>query len=281
MPQFIDSHVHFWDQRLLPYPWLVGVPSIAGPHTPAELRAEAAPEFPTKIVFVECGAPGLDEVKWITRLAAREPRLAGIVARIPVNAGPATTAAIAEVKLNPLVRGVRHLIQGEPDPDFCTRPEFVAGVRALGAAGLSFDLCCHHHQLDGVVRLVRTCPGTRFLLDHFGKPDIKGGQLDPWRRHITDLAALPNVDCKLSGLVTEADHEHWTAADLRPYVDHVLATFGPHRLLFGGDWPVVKLAASYTRWLDTARALVSHLSPPAQAAVFHDNALRVYRLGAA
>ena len=89
---------------------------------------------------------------------------------------------------------------------------------------------------------------------------------------------LPNVDCKLSGLITEADHAAWTIDHLRPYVDHVLATFGPHRLLFGGDWPVVKLAGTYARWLDTARALVSHLSPPAQAAVFHDNALRVYRL---
>lgn len=275
---YIDTHVHFWDQRLLPYPWLVEVPSIAGPHTPADLQAEAGAQLPAKIVFVECGAPGLEEVQWVTRLAASEPRIAGIVAKIAVNAGPATTAALATLQQNPLVRGVRHLIQGEPDPEFCMRPEFVAGVRALGAAGLSFDLCCKHHQLAGVVRLVRACPNTRFILDHFGKPDIQSGLLDPWRRHITDLAALPNVDCKLSGLVTEASLTQWTVDDLRPYVDHVLATFGPHRLLFGGDWPVVKLAAPYTRWLDTARTLVSHLSPPAQAAIFHDNALRVYRL---
>jgi L-fuconolactonase len=275
---FIDTHVHFWDQRILPYPWLVEVPAIAGPHTPAELRAEAATDHPVKMVFVECGAPGLDELKWVTQLAAQEPRIAGIVAKIPVNAGAATTAAIAELQGNPLVRGARHLIQGEPDPDFCTRPEFVAGVRALGAAGLSFDLCCKHHQLAGVVRLVRTCPGTRFILDHFGKPDIRAGLLEPWRRHITDLAALPNVDCKLSGLITEADPATWTIDQLRPYVDHVLATFGPHRLLFGGDWPVVKLAGSYPRWLDTARTLVSHLSPLARAAIFHDNAIRVYRL---
>jgi L-fuconolactonase len=275
---YIDTHVHFWDQRVLPYPWLAEVPSIAHPHTPAELHAEAVPDFPSRMVFVECGAPGLDEVNWVTRLAAHEPRLAGIVAKIAVNAGAETTAAIAILKRNPLVRGVRHLIQGEMDPNFCARPEFIAGVRAVGAAGLSFDLCCRHHQLGAVVRLVTSCPDTRFILDHFGKPDIRSGQLDPWRRHITDLAALPNVDCKLSGLVTEADHAAWTSDHLRPYVDHVLATFGPHRLLFGGDWPVVKLAAPYTRWLDTARALVSHLAPPAQAAILHDNALRVYRL---
>jgi len=275
---FIDTHVHFWDQRVMPYPWLVEVPAIAGPHTPAELQAEAGADHPAKMVFVECGAPGLDEVQWVTQLAAREPRIAGIVAKIPVNAGAQTTAAIAALQQNPLVRGARHLIQGESDPDFCTRPEFIAGVRALGAAGLSFDICCRHHQLGAVVRLVAACPGTRFILDHFGKPDIRSGLLDPWRQHITELAARPNVDCKLSGLVTEADHTAWTSDHLRPYVNHVLATFGPHRLLFGGDWPVVKLAAPYTRWLDTARALVSHLSPPAQTAIFHDNALRVYRL---
>jgi len=275
---YIDSHVHFWDQRVLPYPWLVNVPDIAGPHTPAELHAEAGKDLPAQMVFVECGAPGPEEVAWIGQLAVHEPRLAGIVAKIEVNAGQATTRAIASLKRHPLVRGARHLIQDGVDPNFCLHAEFVAGVRALGAAGLSFDLCCRHHQLDAVALLVEQCPDTRFILDHFGKPDIAAGRLDPWREHIAALAALPNVDCKLSGLITEADHNAWTIDDLRPYVNHVLATFGPGRLLFGGDWPVVKLAGAYVRWLDTARTLVSHLSPAAQAAVFHDNALRVYRL---
>jgi len=275
---FIDTHVHFWDQRVLPYPWLATVPAIAGPHTPAELHAETGDRCPEKIVFVECGAPGLDEVDWIAQLAVHEPRIAGLVAKIPVDAGPATTRAIAALQRQPLVRGVRHLIQDEPDPGFCLRPEFLAGVRALGAAGLSFDLCCRHHQLDAVGRLVAECPGTRFILDHFGKPDIQHALRDPWHGHIAALARLPNVDCKLSGLITEASHAAWTIDDLRPYVNHVLATFGPGRLLFGGDWPVVKLAGSYVRWLDTAHALVSHLSPADRAAVFHDNAVRVYRL---
>ena len=275
---FIDSHVHFWDQRVLPYPWLVEVPTIAGPHTPADLQVEAKEEYPAQIVFVECGAPGPAEVKWIEELAAREPRITGIVAKIPVNAGPATTLAIAGLKRHPLVKGVRHLIQDEPDPRFCLTPAFLAGVRAVGAARLTFDLCCRHHQLAAVVELVRECPDTRFILDHCGKPAIKAGLLDPWRGHLTALAALPNVDCKLSGLITEADHAAWTLDDLRPYVNHVLATFGPDRLLFGGDWPVAKLAGAYPRWLNAARALVSHLSSTEQAAIFAGNAMRVYRL---
>lgn len=277
---FIDTHVHFWDQQVLPCPWLVEVPSIAGPHTPEVLRREAGSgvEGPAQIVFVECGAPWLDEVKWVEQLAAREPRITAIVAKLMVNEGAQTVAGLAELKRHPLVRGVRHLIQHEPDPDFCARPEFIAGVQAVGAAGMSFDLCCFHHQLPAVIRLVSACPATRFILDHFGKPGIKAGLLDPWREHIRTLAALPNVDCKLSGLITEADHAAWTAGQLRPYVEHVLATFGPARLMFGGDWPVAKLAGAYPRWLETAGALVSHLSSAEQAAIFSGNARRVYRL---
>ena len=275
---FIDTHVHFWDPRVMAYPWLAEVPAIAGPHTPAGLHAEAGPRLPEKIVFVECGASWLDEVKWVERLAATEPRLAGIVAKCMVNEGATTAANLAELKKHPLVRGVRHLIQHEPDPGFCARPEFIAGVQAVGAAGLSFDLCCFHHQLPAVIRLVRACPGTRFILDHFGKPGIRAGLLEPWRGHLRELAALPNVDCKLSGLITEADHAAWRPADLGSYVDHALAVFGPGRLLFGGDWPVAKLAATYPRWLDTARELVSHLPSADQDAIFRRNALRAYRL---
>jgi L-fuconolactonase len=275
---YIDTHVHFWDQRVLPCPWLVEVPSIAGPHTPENLAREATSGQPAQIVFVEVGAPWLEEVKWIEQLAAREPRITAIVAKAAMNAGPATTAAIAELQRHALVRGVRHLIQHEPDPRYCASPEFIAGVQQLAAAGLSFDLCCFHHQMPAVIELVNRCPDTRFILDHFGKPGIKAGLLDPWREHIRALAARPNVDCKLSGLITEADHTAWTIDQLRPYVDHVLATFGPTRVLFGGDWPVAKLAGAYPRWLDTARQLVSHMAPAAQEAIFAGNARRVYRL---
>jgi L-fuconolactonase len=274
----IDSHVHFWDRQVLPYPWLAEVPAIAGRHTPVELQQEAGAALPDQMVFVECGAPRIDEVRWIEQLAAQEPRITAIVAKCPMNAGAETTAVITELGRHRLVRGVRHLIQDERDPRYCVSPEFVAGVRQLAPAGLSFDICCRHHQLAAVVELVGLCPDTRFVLDHFGKPGIRAGLLDPWREHIRQLAALPNVDCKLSGLITEADPAAWTPEHLRPYVDHVLATFGPSRLLFGGDWPVAKLAGAYPRWLDTARQLVSHIPPGGQAAIFGANARRVYRL---
>jgi L-fuconolactonase len=276
---FVDSHVHFWDRGTLPYPWLDALPAIAGRHTPAELAREAADCFPEKMVFVECGAPGREELRWVEQLAVAEPRIAGIVAHCRVDEGAATETRLGELASRPLVRGVRQLIQHEPDPDFCARAEFIAGVRAVGAAGLSFDICCFHPQLAAVVRLVRACPNTRFILDHLGKPGIRTGQLEPWRTHLRELALLPNIEAKLSGLMTEADLARWEPAQLRPYVEHALATFGPARLLFGGDWPVAKLAGSYPRWLATARALVSSLSPAEQDAIFRENARRVYRLG--
>ncbi|MEI6862456.1 MAG: hypothetical protein WCL04_09425, partial [Verrucomicrobiota bacterium] len=139
--KFTDSHVHFWDRALMSYTWLHEVPSIWERHAPENLRAEAGAGMPEKIVFVECGAPWREEVKWIERLALAEPRIAGLVARIAINTGAQTSADIAELRRHPLVRGVRHHFEHD-GPDYCARSEFIAGVRELSAASLSFDLCC-------------------------------------------------------------------------------------------------------------------------------------------
>lgn len=274
--QFIDAHMHFWDRSLFPYTWLHEVPSIWDRHTFDTLQTES-PELPEKIVFVECGAPPLDEVQWIESLAKTQPRIQAIVAKITINAGQQTSADIAQLARHELVRGVRHNFEHEP-LDTCARPEFIAGVRQLVPAGLSFDICCKHAHLPAVIELVRRCPENQFILDHFGKPDIKNHLLDPWRTHIRILSTFPNIVCKLSGLVTEADHQTWQPEDLEPYVTVLLETFGPSRLIFGGDWPVAKLASPYHRWLDTARQFLSELSPAKQHAVFYENATRTYRL---
>ena len=276
--RYIDSHMHFWDQEVLrPYTWLHEVPTINQRHDPAVLRAEIGSDFPEKIVFVEAGAPPLPEVRWVEELAAKEPRIRAIVAKIAIDAGTRTTADLAELKRHPLVRGVRHHFEHDP-VDYCARPAFIRGVREATAAGFSFDLCGKHPQLPAIIELVRQCPETSFILDHGGKPGIRAGLLDPWRDHIRQLAAFPNVVCKLSGLVTEADHSNWTDTQLEPYAAHLLAAFGPSRLLFGGDWPVAKLASGYLRWLNLARRLTAHLSPAEQAAIFGGNAERIYRI---
>ena len=280
-PPFVDAHVHFWDNARLPYPWLAEVPAIAGPHTPAELATEAGAYRPTEIVFVESAVDpmrALDEVRWVEELAARDNRIAAIVAQVAVDRGAETEAALAALAGHARVRGVRHIIEKHPEPDYCVRPAFIAGVQRVGERGWTFDLCVRPAQLPACIALVQVSPATVFVLDHAGKPDIRRGALDPWRTQIADLARLPNVVCKLSGLVTEADPATWTVAALRPYVDHLLSCFGPQRLLFGSDWPVVTLAASYRRWLETALELLTPLSAGERAAVMSENARRIYRL---
>jgi len=278
---YIDAHVHFWDPARLSYSWLSECPSIAGAHSPADLVAEAGGQRPHQVVFVqaECDRSRfLDEVSWVEALSEAEPSIAAIVAFAPMDRGAATAAALDRLGARPLVRGIRHLVQDDPDPDLCRRPEFVAGVREVGKRGLCFDLCLREKDLPAAVDLVRSCEGTPFVLDHAGKPGIAGHRLDPWRAHVEALAAFPNAVCKLSGLVTEASAATWTLEDLRPYVHHLLSCFGPARLLFGSDWPVVKLASSYARWLSTARILLEGVCLRDRQAIFFDNARRTYGL---
>ena len=173
---------------------------------------------------------------------------------------------------------MRRIVQSEPDPAFCLRPGFLRGVQLLPEYGFSCDICINHRQLASTVEMVRRCPDTSFILDHAGKPNIRGHALDPWREQMRELASLPNVMCKVSGLVTEADHSGWTRDDLAPYVAHVLAVFGEDRVVFGGDWPVVLRAAPYRRWVETLDALTTHLSPEAKRKLWAENARRFYQL---
>jgi L-fuconolactonase len=279
----VDAHVHFWDPGVLSYPWLGSVPSIAGPQTPAQLRAEAGPDVPAQMVFVqaECErARALDEVAWVEGLARAEPRITAIVAFACMNDGEETREAIAALAARPLVRGVRHLLQDDPDPDLCRRQPFVEGVREVGRQGLCFEICARESQLAGAIDLVRGCPGTRFVLDHGGKPEIRSGRIDPWRAHVEALAALPNVVCKLSGLVTEAGTVGPRIDALQPYVDHLVAAFGPDRLIFGSDWPVLSATPGFTyrACLALAHELLRSLSRDAKDAVFSANARRTYGL---
>jgi L-fuconolactonase len=280
--EFTDSHVHFWDASLRRYPWLAEVPSIAAAHLPSDLARESEGSAPSRVVFVQADCERLsapDEVNWVESIARQAIPVAGIVAFAPMNEGSGTLAALRALVGHPLVRGVRHLIQGETDPRFCLAPAFLEGVRECGELGLSFDICVRHPQLASVVELVRQCPATSFILDHAGKPDLRVDVMGSWKRHIADIAAFPNATCKVSGLVTEAGTAALDPGRFVPTINHLLDTFGPSRLLFGSDWPVVKLASPYPTWLQMARALLAHLPSQDQEAIFTRNAGRVYRLG--
>jgi L-fuconolactonase len=184
------------------------------------------------------------------------------------------------VKIGPAIKGVRRIVQGEADEYFSARTDFIRGVQILAEYELSFDICIRHPQLPSVIKLVSQCPDTAFILDHIAKPNIAEHELDPWREQLRELAAYPNIVCKVSGLVTEADHQNWTSDDLAPYVQHVLDAFGEDRVVFGGDWPVVLLASSYVRWIETLDSLTTHLSTTARRKLWAENARRFYRLSA-
>ncbi len=174
--------------------------------------------------------------------------------------------------------GIRHQVHDEPDPDWLLRDGVRRGIRAVGDAGLVYDLLVRSRELPAALQTARDLPGTRFVIDHLAKPQIKDGALQPWADLMRPFGALNNVWCKVSGMVTEADWSSWQPTDLDPYVDHVLDVFGAERLLFGSDWPVCLLAASYQQVFDATRAALGELSPAETAAVFGETATEVYRL---
>jgi L-fuconolactonase len=273
----IDAHVHFWDPGALAYPWLDGLPALRRAFLPADYAAAIGGAPVERLLFVEANARPEEserEIAFVERLAAADPRIAGVVAFVDLTAADAG-AALERAAARPLVRGVRHNIQGEP-AGFALQPSFVEGVRAAGRLGLVFDLCATHDQLAEVERLVRRCPDTRFVLDHCGKPAVRDGALDPWRADVARLAAHERVHCKLSGLLTEADPARRRDANLLPYAEHVTAAFGPGRLLFGSDWPVVTLAGSWGDWRGFVERFTAAWSAEERRAFDHDNAADAY-----
>ncbi|OGG50893.1 MAG: amidohydrolase [Candidatus Handelsmanbacteria bacterium RIFCSPLOWO2_12_FULL_64_10] len=283
MPDFsiIDTHLHLWDPKRLRYPWIDSIPLLNRPYLLKDYKKACGPVQVEKMVFLQCECVPeqfLQEADWVTSLARQDPRIQGIVPWAPLEKGEAARPDLERLAQNPLIKGVRRIIQFEPDLSFCLRPDFVKGVQILSDYNLSFDICISHVQMANTVRFVRQCPGVRFILDHIGKPDIKDRLLDPWRAEIKTLSEMPNVWCKVSGLVTEADHKNWTREDLKPYIDHVIACFGFDRVVYGGDWPVACQATDYPRWVETLAWAVSGASEVERRKLFHDNAAAFYRL---
>lgn len=281
LPSIIDSHVHLWNPQQFHLPWLANIPLLNQTYH-LEHYEQATQGLPIdSLVYVEVGVEPVEallEAQWITRLAESNSRIQAIVAAAPLEQGYAVRAHLQHLAdLGPRIKGIRRNLQDEA-LDFCLQPAFLQGTHLLAEFGFSCDICINHHQLPAVIELVRQCPETAFVLDHLGKPAIKEKQLTPWRRHMQELAAFPNIFCKISGMVTEANHRSWQAADLAPYIQTVLETFGENRVMFGGDWPVVLLASHYQRWHDTLQDLMSQVSPEAWCKFWAENARHFYRL---
>lgn len=277
----IDLHVHLLDQKRFGYAWAAGAPALKRDWTPDDLAAAARPYAIDGLVFVEVDVDAgryLDEAQWVESLAGTDRRVMGCVACLPLERGAAIEPEVDRLARLPVVRGVRRLIQNQPDPEYVLRPDFLEAIRLLPKRRLSFDVCVFHHQLPNTLEMMRRCPEVSFVLDHIGKPGVKAGLIDPWRRHIREMAALPNVVCKLSGVTTEADHASWSREQLRPYIDHVIESFGVDRVMYGGDWPVSELAGRYPQWLETLDWATAQLTRAEKRKLFRDNAIKAYRL---
>ena len=276
----VDTHVHFWDPAYLRYSWLDDIPLLNQRYMPEEYRKSCGDVQVEQIVFVQCECDGgqyLKEVEWVSRLSRQDGRIRGIVANAPLEQGKKINGDLLKLANNPLVKGIRRLLQPE-SVDFCLRPGFIEGVRLLPYHGLSFDICIFHPQLANVIEFVRQCPEVSFILDHIGKPDIKNKVFEPWKKELRLLAGMPNVSCKISGVVTEANIERWTSDDLKPYIDHVIECFGIDRVMYGGDWPVARQATEYQRWVETLSWATNSFSKSEKIKLFRENAISFYHL---
>ena len=278
--EILDAHHHLWDTRRLRYRLFDEIPALNRPCTIDEFEPVAARNGVSGSICVEAasaGADGLAEAIWLIG-HARSALVRGIVVWVPLER-PELAAYLDRLRDidDGRIVGVRRSFEFE-EPDFARTDEVAAGVEEVARRGLVCDLVVFHPALPAVIDLVRACPSATFVLDHLGKPPIRDGVLDAWRERIAELASFPNIVCKISGLMTEADHARWRTEELVPCIDHAIRCFGWSRVLFGSDWPVSELAGTYERWLELVSTSLHNATFEQKQAFYGDNARSVYRL---
>ena len=272
----IDAHHHLWRFDPVAYDWITEQDvALRRDFVLPELRQMAQQAHVTGTIAVQA-RQSLEETRWLLQLAESEPLIRGVVGWVPL-ADPALPE-ILDSLASPRLVGVRHVVQGESDPSFLQQPDIVRGLSEISRRGLSYDLLIKAHQLPQATRCVQQFPELQFILDHGGKPDIRHRGFATWKTDLDALAHHPNVACKLSGLVTEADPHTWTLVELEPYVRTILDLFGPQRVLFGSDWPVCLLGTTQRQWLDAVRGWIATWPASDQAAVLGNNAVTWYHL---
>ena len=273
----IDSHHHFWSYNPREYGWIQETMSVLRRNfLPADLKTEIAPAGIEGVVSVQA-RQSLAETEWLLELAQGNDFICGVVGWVPLRSSE-LPSELQRLAGRTKLKAVRHVLQDEPDDDFMLRPDFDRGIAALREFGLRYDILIFERHLPQAIQLVDRHPELTFILDHIAKPRIKENVLSPWLANLADLARRPNVYCKLSGLVTEADHRSWTEAQLRPYLDAALEAFGPRRLMFGSDWPVCLLACEYGRWFRIVCDFASSLSSSDRARLLGGTAVEAYGL---
>ena len=279
MTNIIDTHQHLWDTSNLSYPWLDDFDALGKRYLIDDYRRACEGINVVRSVHVEADvAPAhvVDEVKWLAQIVQTDGMIGAIVAAAPLEDANAEEI-LRQLTEYELVVAIRRMAWHRPDNQFYRSPELIKGVQLLEKFNLSFDLCANHGQLPAAIDLVKATPNVRHAINHCGGPDIKGKQFQPWADHMSELASFDNVHCKVSGIVTTAS-ENWTKAELKPYIDHLVAAFGSDRLMFGSDWPVCTLAAEYQQWLEVLQWSVQDATHADKQKLFHDNAKQFYRI---
>lgn len=274
----LDAHQHFWRYDPVRDAWITpDMEVIRRDFLPADLAPELRANAMDGCVAVQADQSE-DETRFLLELAHTDDFIRGVVGWVDLRS-PELDASLERFSGDPRFRGVRHIAQAEAD-DFLARDDVVRGVAQLADFGLTFDVLVYERQLPAAITLAESLPEQAMVLDHLGKPRIRGGALEPWATHLRELARHPNVCCKVSGMVTEADWAHWRPDDLRPYLDVAFEAFGPDRLMFGSDWPVCLVAGGYARVLEVVEMYAGALSPDERSALFGGNAARFYGVDA-
>lgn len=277
----VDTHQHLWDLTKFRLHWLAGNPKLNRSFVMEDYYAATEGLNVVKTVYMEVDvdpAQQAEEAEYVIDLCRRDDNP---MAKAVISGRPGTDGFrpyITRFAESPYIQGVRQVLHGAAPPEHCLQPEFVRDIWLLGELGLSYDLCLRPAELLDGAQLIDACPGTQFVLDHCGNANVQAPDRSEWAQDLTAIAARPNVICKVSGIVASAVPERWTPADLEPIVNHVLDAFGPDRVVFGGDWPVCTRAATYRQWVEALRWIVRARSGEAQRKLFHDNAVRFYRL---
>ncbi|HLJ78624.1 MAG TPA: amidohydrolase family protein [Acidobacteriaceae bacterium] len=272
----IDAHHHFWRYTTEEYGWIdEAMASIRRDFLPGDLQAEIRSAGIDAVVSVQA-RQSIEETEFLLEHAAANPWIAGVVGWLPL-VDPAIGKLLEEYAARPGLKGLRHVLQAEPVA-YMERRDFNAGLARLREHNLTYDILIFHDQLPGAIALVDRHPNQVFVLDHIAKPAIRSGAVEPWATHMRELARRPNVACKLSGVVTEADYKSWTYEQIRPYLEIALEAFTPARTMFGSDWPVCRVATTYAGWVETVERLAAPLSADERDALFRRNAARAYNL---
>lgn len=273
----VDSHHHFWRYDPVEYDWISdSMRALRRDFLPADLRREVAAAGVDGVVSVQARQT-LSETHALLAHACENDFIRGVVGWVPL-VDPAVRGTLEELAHDPYLRACRHVLQDEADDEYMLRPDFNEGVRAVTAAGLVYDILIFERHLPQTLEFVDRHPNQVFVLDHIGKPRIRDGSFGAWHAAIRDLARRANLYCKISGIVTEADWELWSEAELAPYMDAVLDAFGPRRLMYGSDWPVCLVGVGYARWFELVAGFAARLSADERDRVLGGTAIEAYRL---